>query len=111
MFDSGILRRVTQAGLVVAVASSVGGVAGQAASAGATTVTVVAQGLNNPRGLAFGRDGQLYVAEAGAGGATCVPGPRGPACFGRTGSISRLGGGRVHRVVTGLVSISSPGGH
>jgi len=110
VFDSGILRRVTQAGLVVAVASSVGGVAGHAASAGATTATVVAQGLNNPRDLAFGRDGQLYVAEAGTGGASCVPGPRGPACFGRTGSISRLANGHVHRVVTGLVSVASPGG-
>src|SRR5690242_6210868 len=30
--------------------------------------TIVARGLLNPRGLAFGPDGSLYVAEAGAGG-------------------------------------------
>jgi hypothetical protein len=31
-------------------------------------VTVLASGLNNPRGLVFGPDGQLYVAEGGLGG-------------------------------------------
>jgi len=32
--------------------------------------TVVADGLQSPRGLAFGPGGRLYVAQAGAGGAT-----------------------------------------
>ena len=44
-------------------------------------VTVIATGLNNPRGLRFGSDGNLYVAEGGLGGTrstTCTmyAGPR-----------------------------------
>ncbi|MEO8042970.1 MAG: hypothetical protein ABI646_10195, partial [Acidobacteriota bacterium] len=35
---------------------------------GGTTVTVIATGLHNPRGLNFGPDGGLYVAEAGTNG-------------------------------------------
>jgi hypothetical protein len=114
VFDTRIVRRLGQVGLVVGVVSSAGGATGYAATAAAPTIAVVAQGLNNPRGLAWGSDGHLYVAEAGKGGTACVPGgPGGPgssSCFGLSGSISRLVGGKVHRVVTGLLSVSGPGG-
>lgn len=61
------------------------------------TVTVVATGFNNPRGLRFGPDGNLYVAEAGAGGTTStvgkctqVPAPVGPYTGGNTARITRV---------------------
>lgn len=62
-----------------------------------SNVTVIATGLNNPRGLKFGPDGNLYVAEGGTGGtnstSTCdqVPSPVGP----YTGSPT---GGRISRI-------------
>lgn len=73
--------------------------------------TVVATGLNNPRGLAIAPDGSVYVAEAGAGGSgPCVKGEGGPSCFGPTGSVTRIQNGRWTRVVTGLPSVAGKGG-
>lgn len=77
------------------------------------TFTVVAQGLNNPRGITFGYDGALYVAEAGKGGAgPCGAGPVGDLCFGNTGSISRIDvqRGIQERILTGLPSLAAPNG-
>jgi len=78
------------------------------------TVTQLASGLDNPRDLAFGPAGRLYLAEAGHGGSECVPGgPTGEEqCIGFTSGISRIdpSSGAHHRVLDGLVSAANPGG-
>ncbi len=74
------------------------------------TVTTVASGLVNPRGLNFGPDGALYVAEAGSGGSgPCILGSDGLVkCYGTTGAVTKIVlGGPPSRVVTGLPSIAA----
>ena len=77
------------------------------------SIHVVMSGLDNPRGMAFGPEGALYVAEAGRGGAgpcqVIVP-PDGPACFGLTGAVSRLWKGQQTRVVSNLPSAATATG-
>lgn len=81
---------------------------------------VVMSALDNPRGLALGPQGALYVAEAGRGPtssacfgnpAACACEQRGQlVCYGPTGAVSRLWKGRQERVVTGLPSFANAAG-
>lgn len=83
----------------------------KATSAGAG-YTVVARGLDNPRGLAFGPKGELYVAEAGKGGpGPCMKSPEGgTSCYGPSGAVTRIWQGAQTRLVTGLPSAADKGG-
>jgi len=57
-----------------AIAMSVTTALGVLNAQAADGVSVFASGLNGPRGLKFGSDGDLYVAEAGLGGTTSTVG-------------------------------------
>lgn len=65
-------------------------------AASIATVSVFASGLENPRGLKFGPDRKLYVAEGGKGGVNPVVG-----CADVPGAgpyLGRQGSGRISRI-------------
>jgi len=77
---------------------------------------VLAEGLDNPRGIGL-RDGLVYVAEAGRGGDQCAPGINPESgepftvCVGNTGGVTRIHkNGRVEDVISGYPSLAEEGG-
>jgi sugar lactone lactonase YvrE len=68
-------------------------------------VEVVAAGLTNPRGFAWGSDGTLYLAQAGSGGATRFEIAEGATFeIGLSSSVVTVADGCATPVASGLVS-------
>ena len=91
------MKRVTSLSTLVVAATAASFAPMPDLAQQSTTFTVYAAGLQGPRGLRFGPDGFLYVAEAGTGGKnstgkTCeqVPVPVGPYTGGKTARISKI---------------------
>jgi len=95
-------------GLVVAAVSSTQPVRASAFT-GDSNVEVIATGLRNPRGMDFGPDGALYVAESGRGGrGPCILTSAGALeCLGSNGAITRIEPGSKDQVVQRLPSIAA----
>lgn len=114
-------RLLVTVATILALCASLGDVAAQPPTGGpgagpppapSANVSVFAPGLQGPRGLRFGPDGSLYVAEAGMGGTTSTTGqcdqvvpPVGPYTGGKTARISKIdASGKVTTVAQGLPS-------
>ncbi|MGI9599430.1 MAG: ScyD/ScyE family protein, partial [Acidimicrobiales bacterium] len=74
---------------------------------GVRELTVIATGLDNPRGLDL-RGTRLYVAEAGRGGdGPCVLTNQGTEeCLDRSGAVTQITRSGQRRVLTGLASLA-----
>ncbi|HJU47510.1 MAG TPA: ScyD/ScyE family protein [Gaiellaceae bacterium] len=96
-------------GLVVLVTSALAVLVVASAASGrqAATITVIADGLNNPRGVTVNRNGAVFVAEAGKAGPQCLAKDT---CLGMTGGVTRWRNGRKDRIVSGLPSIGGQDG-
>ncbi len=100
-----VLAVACAAAAMAATLAAAPGTAGEAAS----SIAVVASGLNNPRGLDVAPDGTVYVAEAGTGGpCRTVSGTQ--ACSAFTASITRIRGGKQTRFAKGFLSTGTRGG-
>lgn len=104
-FKTGTIARIVAIALVLVMVAPAGSTRAQSQ----TTLEIYASGFINPKGMAFGDDGTLYVAESGAPGEVMVPlpanfGGQGP--IGMGGGIAKvpLGGDR-EEFVTGLPNI------
>jgi sugar lactone lactonase YvrE len=92
----------------LAAAGLAGLAAGALAAPAGAANSLVAKGLDNPRGLALGPDGTLYVAEAGKAGKTC---PNKSTCFGFSSKIGKISlDGKVSTVAGNLISGGGPDG-
>lgn len=96
----------TLATVTAVAATSLGAVSGVRAA----TVETVARNLDNPRGVAIGPSGAVYVANAGRAGGRCKGKGENRSCFGATGRIVRIANGKARTVAKGFASLGGPGG-
>ncbi|MBW4557635.1 MAG: ScyD/ScyE family protein [Trichormus sp. ATA11-4-KO1] len=79
----------------------------------AATFSVIADGLDNARGVSVGPDGSIYVTETGIGGdGGCVQSPSvqfASLCSGNTAAITRIKDGQQERIFTDLPSLALQG--
>jgi hypothetical protein len=116
-FTTTVFAAIACAGAGVLHADTPARPEGSKRGAAGPTVSTYATGLTNPRGLTFGPDGNLYVAEAGVGGGQ-VPGDIDPDCpvdvnifspfsAGYSGRVLRvLADGTTEIVADGLPSVT-----
>lgn len=95
------VRRYSRVSSALATAVAALALVVSPAFAAGPSVSVVASGLDNPRGIAVGANGRVFVAEAGRGG---------PGGYGPTGRITVIDHGRVRTFAGGLPSAKSPEG-
>jgi hypothetical protein len=117
------VRRAAASATVVLLVTGMGVMAGGGTASAAVGKPVpIASGLSNPRQMAFGPSGALYVALAGSGRlhavhvGGCATDPEGGvSCVGDTGGVERIGSpstaaaGAGKRVQWGLFSIADKG--
>ncbi|MBW4592888.1 MAG: ScyD/ScyE family protein [Brasilonema angustatum HA4187-MV1] len=84
-------------------------------AARAASLSVVADGLDNARGISFAPDGSIYVTQSGKGGdgnggVNCIPSPSAqyiPLCSGNTGAVTKItADGQKVPLLTNLPSIA-----
>ena len=107
------MKRSTTAAALAAVAAGVLGAGPAVAASGtvpahasAAKVTVFATGFNNPRGLTFGPNDDLYVAEGGLGGSHSTVGK----CAQAAGAAAPYTGSTNNPTLGGRISKVSPSG-